>query len=471
MSDVREGKVGTAFVSAISEFVVSTRDNPLPESTTATTVRHLFDGCAAMLHAASPSYDLGSALGRYLSGFDSGGGAHVVGRADDVAPELAALVNGALAYACDIESFHAESITHPFAAVAPAALALAEARRRTGRELVTAIVVGIDVACRMSLALGAGLLYERAFHPSAIGGSFGATAAACLLTRLDERSTREALGLVASSAGGLMSWVQDEHEHVRPLNLGVAARNGVNAALLAEAGVRGPRDGLEGVFPAWMGFSGVWRPALGLAGLGERYLIEENRFKFYACCGFIHPGLDGLLEIMAAEALTSRDIATITLRFPASAAKVIDDNALRSHSAQYVLALAAVRGLVDFHDIVADRRVDDAEISRLASSAQVVGDATLDPLFPEQYRSVLVVESTDGRRFERTVSHPRGSSQAPATDEEVRAKAEWLLGHLPAGTADDLWTGCTGLLDAPDLEALSGLLSGAMARTPARSEA
>ncbi len=85
----------------------------------------------------------------------------------------------------------------------------------------------------------------------------------------------------------------------------------------------------------------------------------ELYFKLYACCAFIHPGLDGLLDILETERVQPEDIDSIALRFPKSGYKIIDNNQLRSHCAQYVLAVASWRGYVDFYDILNDQRSDE----------------------------------------------------------------------------------------------------------------
>ena len=103
----------------------------------------------------------------------------------------------------------------------------------------------------------------------------------------------------------------------------------------------------------------------------------ELYFKLYACCAFIHPGLDGLLDIQKSDKVRGVDMESIILRFPKSGYKVIDNNALRSHCAQYVLALAATKGYVYFHDILEDQRSDPG-IKKLSEHVTVVGDEELD---------------------------------------------------------------------------------------------
>src|SRR5262249_44469708 len=145
----------------------------------------------------------------------------------------------------------------------------------------------------------------------------------------------------------------------------------------------------------------------------------------YACCAFIHPGLDGLLEIQQTEGVRAEDIDHISLRFPKSGYKIIDNNPLRSHCAQYVLALAAWRGCVDFYDILNDQRCDE-KIRLLSERIEVIGDEETDRTYPDVYRSIITVATKNGRRHVRDVTHPKGSPANPVTKEVLDRKFETL---------------------------------------------
>jgi len=193
-------------------------------------------------------------------------------------------------------------------------------------------------------------------------------------------------------------------------------------------------------------------------GLGEQFKVMELYFKQYACCAFIHPGLDGLLAIQAAEGVRPGEIRRITLRFPASGYKIIDDNPLRSHCAQYVLALAAHKGAVDFYDILHDQR-SDPSIRSLSERVQVIGDADLDRTYPSLYRSVVEVDTARGKHV-RDIVHPRGSPESPLARDELRAKFSRLTSEvLSARRRDEIAQAVEGLEVIGDIGILSRLLS------------
>src|SRR5690606_10248102 len=133
-----------------------------------------------------------------------------------------------------------EGILHPIAVMVPAALAVGEAEGRSGADFLAAVALGCEITFRASMAMNPRALYARGFHPSAIAGSFGAAAAAAFLMRLSPEQTVRTLGLAALQTSGLMAWQDDPREDARPFQMGLAARNGVMAALLARGGFGAP---------------------------------------------------------------------------------------------------------------------------------------------------------------------------------------------------------------------------------------
>ncbi len=380
----------------------------------------IYDGLGALLSATSPRYDIGAVLRRFVRETGGTPEAQVFGTDLRTNCATAALVNGTFGYYCDVESHHPGAIMHAIAVLGPAALAVGERMHRSGKDVLAAIVVGIDAACRVSYALGGAALYARGFHPTCVAGTFGSLAAAARLYGLEGPALRHAFGLAGTEASGLLAWVSDDTEHSRPYNMGLASRHGVLAAHLASCGFGGPPAIFEGKYPLGRAFTGQWDEGALFDGLGTAFKVMEVAVKQYACCAFIHPGLDGLFEIMEQEGVRTGDIRRITLRYPAGGYHVIDGNPLRSHCAQYVLALAAHKGAVDFDDILHDRRRDPG-IKALAERVTVVGDTELDRTYPDLYRSIIEVETAGGRHT-RDVTYPKGSPERPLSRLELDRK-------------------------------------------------
>ena len=392
----------------------------------------LYDGVGAALAATASRYDIGDVLAEITRKLDAGPQAQVFGFPLRTNTVTAALVNGTFGYYIDNESHHPGAIMHAIAVVGPAALAVGERLQSGGRDVITALVAGIDAACRVSYALDGTLLYARGFHPTCVAGTFGSTVAAAKLLDLRGERLLSALGLAGTQASGLLAWVDDDHEHARPFNMGLASRNGVYAAELAASGLSGTPAVFEGKYPLGAAFTGQWRGDQLLDRLGERFMVMELYFKLYACCAFIHPGLDGLLGILEQNNLLADDIAAITFRFPKLGYRVIDANPLRSHCAQYVLALAANRGSVDFYNILNDQR-NDSKIRDLEQRVTVIGDAVLDHDYPDHYRTVVELRTKSGQTYGSDVTFPKGSPQNPLSASELDRKVERLTAGLLSG--------------------------------------
>lgn len=422
----------------------------------------LSDALGALIAATSPSYPVMAQLERYAE-FAGGSGASLFGSDKATDPATAALLNGTLAYYCDIESHHASANVHAIAVVAPAALAVGESQHSTGRELIASVVAGIDVAARVSYALDPAEMYARGLHPSTIAGTFGAAVAAAKLLRLDEEQTVNALGLAGTSTCGLLSWVDDPSEQSRPLNIGLAAQAGAQAALLAHRGFQGPGDIFGGKYPFGQAFTGQWDQGALLKDIGSRYEVTNLFFKRNSCCVFIPAGLDGFTSLLHDEGLDPSRIARVDVRAPESSYHVVDNNPLRSHCMQYVLAVAAYKGSVGFGDIMSDLRLQDERIRALAEKIFVTGDEAFDrdvTTTGQSVASTTMITLLDGTTATREVSHPLGSPENPLSDSDLRAKFDALTaGILTPERADELHGCVSRVEELTDVAELARLLT------------
>ncbi|GAA2793300.1 MmgE/PrpD family protein [Crossiella cryophila] len=418
----------------------------------------LYDCLGAQLAATSREFPIMRLLERLVREVGGTPESSLVGSCLRTTAATAALANGALAYYCDIESHHPAANVHAIAVIGPAALAVGERQHASGVEVLAAIVAGVDIAARVSYALGPAAQYARGFHPTTVAGTLGSAVAAGLLLRLDNDSFRNALGLAGTSAGGLLSWVDDPTEQSRPLNIGLAAQAGVQAALLAATGFRGPADILGGKYPFGKAFTGQWDQHALLEGIGTRHEITRLFFKRNACCVFIPASLDALLDIMATESLSPQDIAKIAIRAPESSYQVIDNNPLRSHSVQYVLAVAAHQGHVTFADILTDRGADP-DIDALAQKITITGDPGFDRQAHQSIGSTVHLTTSTGAVHHREVEHPLGSHRNPLSTQDLADKFTALTtGILTPDRAAQLRSTLDRLHTLPDINDLTRLL-------------
>jgi len=461
LADAPLGHYTEAFSRYASEF----RWDPLPADVRAQARAVVLDTLGALLAASSPRYEAATILGGFV---DRSGGtpeSTLIGRGAKSSIVNAALFNGTLGYYCDVEAHHPGAIMHGAAIVVPTALAVCEARGLGGAAWLAAVVLGIDVACRVSYAIDPNALYARGFHPTAVCGAFGSAAAVGNLVGLDAERMANAFGLVATQASGLLAWTSDHTEQSRPFNPGIAARNGATAALLAEAGFGAPLHVLDpamkyNVFRAW---SDEPRPEQLLERLHERYFIMELAYKLYACCAFLHPALDGIMELLEAGEARAEEVESIVLRFSHSGRSIIDNNELKSHCAQYILPIGLFNRRIVIDDILHDRR--DPRVAALAERVTVVGDDELEKLYPDRYPSIVELTRRGGATVSRRVDWPRGYPQNPISQDEIERKflglAETAIERARAERIVEL---------VRELDRAAGLdeLVGLIARTEAR---
>jgi 2-methylcitrate dehydratase PrpD len=384
----------------------------------------------------------------------------VVGHGVRAAPDTAALVNGIGGHDIELDDLHAASRTHPASVIVPAALAAAEhlGGCRYG-DVLSGIVAGYDVMVRVSRALGTIAQYERGFHPSSVTGAVGAAVCAGRIFGLSIDEMRWAVGLAASQSSGLLTYYDDPYHMAKSFQTGIAARNGMTAALLAGAGYRAAPDVLTGRHSMLTPFGGAAAdPAELVADLGRRFEILFTTIKRHASCALTHAAVDALLDLLDEHGVTVDTIQRIEVRVPHAAAPSIDGNVLWTHNIQYVLALAAhQRTIAVEHFSLQWTR--NAEIANLAARVTVAGDDDLQQRFPAQ-NGAIVTLITPNAEFVRHRAGPRGSPAEPLTSDELSEKFTQLAGSLlgPAGAAA-LWhaVATTGVDDGVD--AILDLLS------------
>ncbi|HEX3536314.1 MAG TPA: MmgE/PrpD family protein [Stellaceae bacterium] len=450
---------------AVCEFVADFSRRNLPPAVQAMTQTVVKDGAGALMAAANPDYSTGRLIADFVR--DQGGAAvaSVVGHGFKTSEVMAALANGTMGYACDVEPHHPEGILHPVAVMVPTALAVGERIGASGGDFLAAVALGLEVEYRVSIALGPAEQYALGFHPSAVCGAFGAAAAAAFLLKLAAGAVERAFGLAACQASGTMAWESDPTENARPFQMGMAARNGVTAALLAASGFGGPAAVFDHGHTVFRAFSRNAAPERLTEGLGERFDgVMELAIKPYSCVSFLHPALDALLGLVREHELTPADIAEIRLFFPKDGIHCIDDNPLKSHCAQYILPVAVVNCGLQIADIFIDQRVSNPAVAALCRKVSVESDPELDRLFPEFYASRIEVRTGDGRRLVRRNDIARGYPETPMTEEELDAKFRALAGSVcgPARVGA-LSAALDELSEVPDLTALTETLGAPVA--------
>jgi 2-methylcitrate dehydratase PrpD len=343
---------------------------------------------------------------------------------------LAALVNGAAVHAREIDDFG--GCAHSGSVVIPAALGAAERLGSNGKDLLTAIVVGYDVAHR-AMDGGGGYLAFKAcgWHSTSTCGGFGAAAAVGKLLGLDAKRLQWALGYAGSNAGGTWAFIPEGAMNKR-VHPGFAAHTGVVSAYLAANDVTAP----ETIFEAdWGGYYATYvpgkaTPERATAGLGSDYRIRLVGFKPYAACRGIHSSVDAILDLRRSRSLRADDVKRITVRGSSTHVKQLAKQDVSTlldaqMSLPYSIATALASGgaMIDQYTAEALRR---PEVRELAQRITV----TREPSVPDGDEPYVDVEVKDGTVLTARVPVARGDCTNPLSEDELRDKFRTTAGQL-----------------------------------------
>jgi 2-methylcitrate dehydratase PrpD len=424
-------------------FALTTRGEDIPDDVRANAWLHLIDALGIALMVSRGDY--GQVVRRYLATQPPGQEAGIPGTGLRATRHAAAVAFGTLAGAINYDDTHNESQLHPGAHIVPLALVLGEVLDLPGPEVVDAIAIANEVACRLA-CVAPGSFSKRGFHSSSVLGKVYCAILATRLMRLTPEAARDAVGHAASQAGGLMqcyldgSWTLAFHH-------GWAAASALTAAELGAAGFRGPREALEGplgLFPSFLARSGIV-PAYERAteGLGTRWENRRMSFKPYATGCVIHPFIDAALALRAEHGIDWHAVERVTLPIaeylvpivaePLSEKRRPSDVFNARVSLPFVIAETLRAGRFDIHSI----RPEDLRDPELLALVDRV-DYALDPApaARSDFRGWVQIRMRDGREVERRLDPWRRMHVGePDTPREVERKFLENVGEA-AGVAN-----------------------------------
>jgi 2-methylcitrate dehydratase PrpD len=401
--------------AALARFIAASRWEEIPPQVRHEAKRTLLNCLGAALGGCRDEA-VGHALA-VLGRFSGPLQASILGRTERLDALSAAFVNGAAANVFDFDDTHLPTVIHPAAPVVPAILALAELKKITGQELLHALMIGIEVECRIGNAVTP-WHYAHGWHITSTCGVIGAAAAVARLLGLDEQRTAAALGLGANQAHGL---IESLGTMAKSVSVGNAPRNGLLAALLAERGFSAAPQTLEGP----RGFLHVMgenpNVQVILDGLGNAWESARNTYKPYPCGVVLHPVIDALLsfdfELKEVEKLTVRGNPLLRQRTdrrnPASGREA---QVSVQHTAAVCFAYRAA-GIRQYTDACAAEPALQAFGERVALHD--------DPAVPVEAAAVEV-RLKDGRTLSKHVPHALGSLGKPMSDAQIEAKVRDL---------------------------------------------
>jgi 2-methylcitrate dehydratase PrpD len=448
----------TDVTGTLARYMVAARDRSLPPAVVQAAKHRIVDTLAAIVSGAK--LKPGEMAIRYVRAQGGAPEASVATTNIRTSAVNAAMAAGMFGHADETDDFEPVTKAHPGCAVVPAAMAVGEREDRSGQDLLRAVTLGYDLCCRLLMALGPD--HVRATHRSAEGVSstFGAVAAAASMARLDERGMRYALSYAAQQISGIWSWERDT-EHVEKAFdfAGMGARNGVTAALMAQAGFTGVSDVLDGEHNALQALSREPRPEEMVAGLGSRFFVTETAIKVFSVGYPIQAPLDAFLTLRREHALTLDNVERIVARLPEDGARIVDNRAMPDVNLQYAIAVALIDGTVSFDASHSYERMQDARVLAAKQRVQLLGDrALMDPAAPRSGRIEVVLRG--GRTVTHFTRHAPGTKENPLDTAGVNAKARALMAPvIGARRTDAVLERVNGLEQLRSVRELASLLA------------
>jgi 2-methylcitrate dehydratase PrpD len=434
----------TLLAEAFSNYAVELRRDQIPPEVREAALWHIVDSIGVCVAGANPKEESGAAALKLGKVWRAGEGATLFGLAARARPELAALLNGSLAQALEMDDKHGYSLARPGSTVVPAVLAVAEARGASLADAIDATVVGYEVMIRLGFVAGDRFL-ARGYHTSSLIGSFGVAAAIGRLAGATAAQIGDALGICGTFASGIQESTRTGST-AKILHGGWGAHAGILAIDLAMAGISGPDSVFEGKFGFFethlTPITGQLDFAKAADALGSRWYIPETAYKPYPCCQLLHAFIEASKQILAdfkRDGVTVDQITSIGCELAEPGLTLVTQPRDRKkapstpHEARFSLffdvAAALVDGDVGLETFMADR-LADPKILRLA---QLV-EATVDPLsdYPQHCPARLTVEAAGRTYFKHVPFHP-GSPEAALTRDDVLDKFErntrWYFGE------------------------------------------
>lgn len=464
----------------LADYVATCVDRPLPSGIDELARHHLLDTLAAIVACRHlPAAQLAV---RYAVAQSGAAAAPVpILAAGTRAGLVDAVFASAMAgHAAEVNDFCPSAYVQPGPAVVSTALGVAGLRGRDGRALLRAIVAGYELACRVPKALGARNLRAAGLANHGVGPVFGAAATASALIGLSAGQVASVWAYCAQQASGSWQWLLDvDHIEKAFVFAGMGARNGLQAALLVEAGMTGVPDALD-VPGGWLGAGPFGRAGSDLdraglvAGLGERFELPLVGIKRYPVGGPTQPAVQALLELLDDPALTeagsgepgapgsAQAIGAIRIDMPGRT-DAFATAEMPALNLPYLCAVIVLDGGLDVESSQArERMLTDPAVRDLMARVTVTHDPAQER-DPRAESARVTVELADGRTVSRFVAEVEGYPSHPMPGAAVEAKARSLLAPaLGERGADRVVDLVTDIEDLPSVEPLVAALEPAL---------
>ena len=342
----------------------------------------------------------------------------------------AAIINSTFGHAFEFDDTNPFFHGHPGAELVAPLLAIGEREHVSGRDFLAAFIAGYEVRGRIGWSVSPDLVQRGGPHPITACGVFGVAAGVGKLLGLGSVGLENAIAIAGAHSGGLMQVTQTGGS-VKRLYAAITASNGMQAAQLAQAGITGPEQILEGNRGLLRVYSSNYRPDRIIADFGNMWTIEHARFKLYSCCAGIHPAIDALTKILATHKLSAADIDSIEVSYPKgfySSVSVASPHDLlgMQFSTSYSLALTALKGRNTSREYILEA-LTDPDVRSLAAKINVKEEPELTKQFEGRLAVLVKLQSKSHANHEELMMATKVRLASEQIDDKLRSQVADVL--------------------------------------------
>jgi 2-methylcitrate dehydratase PrpD len=358
----------------------------------------------------------------------------VMGYGFKVPTPIAAMCNAMLGHGVELDDAHGSGLIKAGSVMVPSLLALAEANNKGGKEVITALIAGYEVAIRLAKAINPGHR-QRGFHTTGTVSAIGVAAAGAKLLGCDVNSIASAIGLGAMQSAGIQAYLDDPCM-AKPFSPGKAAFNGTMAAVMASRGFTGPKKALEGREGFLNGYCDAIRVSDLFDGLGKQFVIMEVGFKPHAACRYSHGPIDLAQQFFHEDKICLEDVESIRVNMcelsirQASKPKPPNLNAAMG-STEFSVSLALEKGrngLREYWDGFSNQKIHEAASMKTSLISEAAYGLT-------GRQAAIELTLKNGKVLRREQPEPKGEPSNPLTDQELTDKFTGLV-QMVKGSQD-----------------------------------
>lgn len=409
----------------MADWAASTTYEDLPVEVVNEVKRYLMDSVGCALGGAQ-QHDVHIAR-KVLTELAGSGDATVLVTGEKMDPVSASLLNALMIRVMDYNDIYwKQDPSHP-SDIIPAAMAAAERAGGSGRDMILGIALAYEFEQRMCEASFPGVR-EIGWHHATLTAAVSPIVAGRMLGLTGEQ-IQHAIGISASRHCSTGSVTAGKLTMMKNTVDPMATQSGVLAALLAEQGYTGPEHVLDGKEGFSHVFDTEWKFDILTEGLGESWRILQCGMKFFPTEALTHAPISATLDLVNDNDLSADDVETVTIYSLARAADILADASkydprnkeTADHSLPYVIAAAVADRQVTPLQFT-DAKIMDPNIRGQLNKVKVIADPEIEAVFPELQRVKVIIQTTDGRQFEKQLDYPKGDPRNPLTDAEIAGK-------------------------------------------------